>query len=199
MFGGLIAVVLLTFSLHAYQLTPVKVAEGVYCFIGDFHGPTEENQGFVSNVCLAQAGKQILLMDSGPTYGFAQAVDAQARRLFGKPVSVVVVTSYHDDRILGASYFEDKGIPIHAGKGTKQAIQEHQNRFMRIVNVIGKDAYGPTKIPKKLIEMTNDMVDLGDGIELRKLSRASQSPTDIVIHLKDRKLLFTGNILFDNA
>ncbi len=184
-------------SLLAYRLEPVEVAKDTYCFIGDYHGPTAENGGFVSNVCLAKSGEDILLMDAGPTYAFAKQIDAQAQKLFGKGVTMVAVTNYHDDRILGASYFEKRGVPIYVAAGTKAAIKKHAARFERIKNAVDKESYKETRIPKKLTEMEGNRLELTKDAVLIKPGKAAQSPTDILIYLRDRGVVFTGNILFD--
>lgn len=194
-----IGVVVGAFSLLAYDAKPIKAAEDVYCYIGDYHGVTKENRGFVSNTCLAKVGEKIWLFDSGPTYKFGRYMNEEAKRLFGSGVDGVIVTNYHDDRLLGASYFEENGVPIYVHKKVPSSIKSHPSRFERIKNAISKEDFENTTIPSKFTFIEDDVTKLSKDGNLRVyiLSKGTQSPADMLIYLEGRELAFTGNTLFD--
>lgn len=180
-----------------YDLKPVGAAENIYCYIGDYAPPNAENGGFVSNVCLVKSGGKVWLLDAGPTYAFGKAMQQESQRLFGQGVDGVIVSNYHDDRLLGASYFEEIKVPVYVSDKVPDAIAQHKERFERIKNVIDAKLYEGTFIPSHFKLIGDEGMMLDKNIAVVKPSKAAQSPADLLIFVKDRGLVFTGNILFD--
>jgi len=194
----LFALLLITVSLWAYKLEPIKVTDDIYCYIGDFNPPTQENGGYVSNICLVKNGKDVILIDAGPTYSFAKLLDGESKHLFSKAITKVVVTNYHDDRLLGASYFEERGIQIFVAKGTKEVMQKNRARYDRILQGLGERLTAKTTIPTKLTELKNDEEEISKGVFVKELSPAAESPTDLIVYIPTHSFIFAGNILFDD-
>lgn len=191
------AFLITTVSLLAYELKPVKINPYTYCFIGDTAPVSKENGGFISNICLLKSDNSIIALDAGPTYQFAKELDATAIKLFKHPITHVIVSNYHDDRIIGASYFQDHKIPVYAAKGTSEAIAKNATRFQRIPKEVGKALYKGSYIPNHFSAIVPPM-PFSNNIEIIKLSRASNSATDIVVYDKRTKFLFTGNVVFND-
>ncbi|RUM74230.1 MAG: MBL fold metallo-hydrolase, partial [Sulfurovum sp.] len=60
-----------------YYLEPYTVTEGVDCFFGLYGDATENNGGRVVNTCYVESSEGYVVIDSGPTYQYAQqAYDA---------------------------------------------------------------------------------------------------------------------------
>ena len=186
-----------TVSLLAYELKPVNINPYTYCFIGDTAPVSKENGGFISNICLIKSDNSIIALDAGPTYQFAKELDAMSIKLFKHPITHVIVSNYHDDRIIGASYFQDHNIPVYAAKGTREAIAKNATRFQRIPKEVGKALYKGSYIPNRFSSITPPM-PFSNNIDIIKLSRASNSATDIVVYDKRTKFLFAGNVVFND-
>lgn len=184
----------------SYDLRPVKAAEGIECVIGAIDGPNAQNGGFVSNICWADLGPSVALLDAGPTLRFAQELEALILKRTGKPVSHVILTNYHDDRILAASHFEGRnGVKILGHRSILSDIAANPVKFERLPNLLPPKLYAGTKIPSQIETFEKELIIKGDRltIKLLKLSEASEAPSDIAVFIPEAKLVFAGNILFN--
>jgi len=183
--------------LFSYELKPLKINPTTYCFIGDTAPVNKENGGFVSNMCLVKSDTDIIAIDAGPTYEFARQLNEKAVQLFHHPITKVVLTNYHDDRVIGASYFQKHNIPIYAEKSITEVIAQNDIRFQRIQREVGEKLYQNSFIPTAFT-LIDTQFDLTKNIEIRKLSSAANSATDLIVYDKQTKTLFAGNIVFND-
>ncbi|WP_456391530.1 MBL fold metallo-hydrolase [Nitratifractor sp.] len=185
---------------NLYPLHPVKVAEGIECVIGDFNPPTQANKGFVSNLCWIDLGKSLLIVDAGPTYEFAKEFAELAHTRTGKPIKAVVITNYHDDRLLGASYYADRHIPIIAHESIVGDIKHNPDKFRRLPRLLSKEEFAKTRLvaPDTLFKDRYVVKGSKRSVKLLKLSPVSEEHSDIVVWVPDVKFLFAGNIVFND-
>jgi glyoxylase-like metal-dependent hydrolase (beta-lactamase superfamily II) len=193
----LLLLAVVTSVLFSYELKLVKINSTTYCFIGDTAPVNKENGGFVSNICLVKSDADIIAIDSGPTYEFARQLDEKAVQLFHHRITKVVLANYHDDRVIGASYFQKHNIPIYAEKSISEVIAQNDVRFQRIQREVGEKLYQNSFIPT-VFTLIDTKFDLNKNIEIRKLSSASNSSTDLIVYDKRSKTLFVGNIVFND-
>jgi len=185
---------------NVYDLKPITITKDITCVIGDFNPPMKSNKGFVSNMCYVDIGDSLVALDAGPTYIFAKEFnDIMKKKYPNKKVSAVVLSNYHDDRTMGASYFKSKGIKIIGYKNINDDIKKDPGHFERINHVTTKDEYKNTKITyaDTLVENGYKIKGSKKTLEILKLSPVSEEASDIVIYSKDDKFLFTGNIIFN--
>ena len=189
------------FNLNAdvYDLRAVNISKKIDCYIGDFNPPTKENKGFVSNVCTIDIGESIVVIEAGPTYIFAKELNKLIRNKYRKKVSHVIVTNFHDDRYTGASYYKENNIPIIAHKTIVQELKENQDKFTRIPRITSKDEYFKSEIVEADIFTDNKYIIKGKNlnVEILKLSKASNSVSDIAVYVPSEDFIFTGNIVFN--
>lgn len=178
-----------------YILKPEKVDDGLWCLFADLMPPTKDNKGFVSNVCWVENGDALTLLDAGPTTLFAKELEKAIAHTTTKKITTVVVTNYHDDRILGASYFQSRGAKIVAHKNILLDIQSNPQKYMRLEKLLTKEQYAGTKLPEIDTVFDSKSYTLG-SIELYKLSDIAETPSDIIVYMPKQKAIFTGNILF---
>jgi len=191
----------MVFNLHAevYNLKALNISPNIDCYIGDFNPPTKENKGFVSNVCTVDTGDFIVVIEAGPTYVFAKELNELIKKKYGKKVSYVIATNFHDDRYTGASYYKEKNIPIIAHKTIVKELKENPDKFNRIPRVTSKEEYAKSKVVQPDI-LTNDKYIIKGktlNIEVLKLSKASNSVSDIAVYIPSENFIFTGNIVFN--
>lgn len=183
-----------------YDLKPEKIHKNIYCFFGDIHPPTVQNKGFVSNICLVYNGENVYALDAGPSYKFAEELDAQSQALFGKPIHAAIITNYHDDRLQGASYFTAQGKDIYAHDNIKEDIANNPEKFMRMQQIMSEEELEGTQVitpNKRFIDSFNIRGEEFD-IHLLKPSKCAETPSDILVYIPKYRFLFTGNILFDD-
>jgi len=183
-----------------YKLKPIKVTKDITCVIGDFNPPTKQNLGFVSNACYVNMGDSLVVLDAGPTYEFAKEFYALMQKEYpNKKVKEVVLTNFHDDRVLGASFFKELGAKIIGYKTINDEIKKYKDKFKRIHRIMTKQMFKGTKIV-----YADTLVD--DGYKIKgskktltiiKPSKVSEESSDIAVYSKDDSFVFAGNMVFN--
>ena len=183
-----------------YDIKPIKITKDITCVIGDFHPPTKQNKGFVSNICYVNIGDSLVLLDAGPSYNFAKQLDGIIKKDYpNKKISHVVLSNYHDDRISGAQYFKNIGAKIVGHKSINDDIKNNPKKFERMPSILPKEVYANTTIINADTLVDNGYKIKGTKKELTilKLSEKAQEFSDIVILSEDDKFLFAGNYIFN--
>lgn len=194
-------VLLIGINLYAqmYDLKAVKITNNIDCFIGDFNPPMKSNKGFVSNVCTVDMGDSIVVIEPGPTYNFAKELNRFIKNKHGKKVSYVIATNFHDDRYTGASYYKEQKIPIIAHSTIIKELEENSEKFIRIPRITTKEEYFQSEVvqPDILTEDTYIIKGENLNIEVLKLSKGSNSVSDVVVFVPSENFIFAGNIVFN--
>lgn len=193
---------LLTSSVFAnfYDLTPIKITKDITCVIGDINPPTKENKGFVSNMCYVDMGKTLIVLDAGPTYNFAKEFYAMMKNEYPKhTVSHVVLSNYHDDRTLGASFFKELGAKIIGHKTINDDMNQNPEKFLRMPNIVPQEVYKATQLIQAdtLVDDGFQIKGLNKTLTIIKPSAISEEKSDIAIYSQEDSFLFVGNIVFN--
>jgi glyoxylase-like metal-dependent hydrolase (beta-lactamase superfamily II) len=78
----------------------IPLADGVYACIHKAGGAASSNAGIID------LGDRTLVVDAFNTFAAGRDLRATAEALFGRPVSALVLTHWHDDHWIGASAFD---------------------------------------------------------------------------------------------
>lgn len=89
----------------AYALTPTPVAPGVWVVYGLREDFSRGNGGAIVNCSIVDTTDGAVLIDTGSSARYGQALRALAEQVTGKPVARVYITHSHPDHILGAQAF----------------------------------------------------------------------------------------------
>jgi cyclase len=187
-------------NANYYKLEPIKITKDISCLIGDYNPPLASNNGFVSNVCYVDIGDSIVVLDAGPTYNFAKELHTLIKKEYpNKKVSNVVITNFHDDRLLGASYFKKLGINIIGHKTILEDIKEFNEKLDRMKNILTPDVLKNTKVVEANILTNNEYKIKGTKktLTILKPSLVSEERSDIIVYSKDDSFIFAGNIVFN--
>jgi len=187
-----------TAQAFEYDLTPVKVSEDVHCFFGAPENITQENGGNMVNTCFVQTKEGFVVIDSGPTFGYAQEAYAQMQKIKNLPVKVVINTHEHDDHWLGNSFYKSKGALLMGPRTYEQNVIPGMSTRMQ--RSVGEETYTGTKVVKldKIVD-THYAFTLGDTVfELKKLVEKAHTQGDLVVYLPQKKVIFTGDLVFND-
>ncbi len=195
-------IAVLTTSLFGnfYDLKQISITNDIHCVIGDFNPPTKQNKGFVSNMCYVDIGDSLVVLDAGPTYSFAKEFySIMKKRYPSKDISHVVLSNFHDDRILGSSFFKKIGAKIVGHITLNEDIKNYKSKFGRIKKITSKKVYENTKLinADTLVEGGYKIVGSKKTLEIIKPSEVSEEKSDIAIYSKDDSFLFVGNMIFN--
>jgi len=184
-----------------FTFKPVTITNDISCFIGDYNPVLKSNQGFVSNVCYIDIGDSLVLLDTGATYNFAKELNNFIENKTHKKISHVVVTNYHDDRLLGASFFKTKGIKIIGAYNMPEMIKEYASKYKRVLENLPKNLIQNTRVvePDIIVEENSEYIIKGSkkSIKVIKPSEGTQSSTDLIVYSQKDSFVFTGNTIFN--
>lgn len=182
-----------------FTFKPIAITKDISCFIGDYNPIMKENSGFVSNVCYIDIGESLVLLDSGSTYIFAKELNAYIKKRTNKKIEYVVVTNYHGDRLLGASFFKQNGAKIIGDSNMPEMIDEHEERYLTGLRLLPDDLKKGTKIIKPDLHVEKEYVIKGTekSIKVIKPSEGTQTITDLIVYSKNDSFIFTGNTIFN--
>lgn len=197
--SGILVATLSLFG-QTYDLKPIHITKDITCVIGDLNPPTKENKGFVSNMCYVNIGDSLVVLDAGPTYKFAEDFHGLMKKEYPKlEVSHVVLSNFHDDRVQGAGFFQEKGAKIVGYKNLNEDIKENLDKFERMKMILNPEVLKGTTIPKAdlLVENGYEIKGSKKTLTIVKPSTVSEEKSDIAIYSKSDSFLFVGNIVFN--
>jgi len=180
-----------------YKLEPKKVSENVWCFFGKLEMPTKENGGNMSNHCYIKASSSYILLDSGPTYKYAQTAYNEMVKIEKLPVSYVLNTHEHDDHWMGNSFYKEK----FNAKLIGVALQDknyQEGQPTRMHKLLTKDALDGTKIVKLDSHITKKKTMILDGEKFEFVPVGQgHSHYDVFVYMPERKVLFAGDLVMN--
>ena len=184
-----------TLSAFDYKLEPKKIADGVYIFVGVNEPVKKSNGGAIANSYWIKSSKHWIVVDAGPTYDYAKQAFEKMKKIANLPIALVFNTHFHDDHWMGDSYYKSLKVPIYATKTQEKEFKPGGSS--RILKVLNKKDLQNTKIvkPDKIVDknMTIQVDNL--KLDIIKLNYPAHAPEDFMIYLKDKNILFTGDIL----
>ncbi len=190
--------VCLLFSHHAYAgqgLT--KIGDNVYSYV-DVKGASPQNS-FGANAGIIIGRNGIIVVDTLTSAKEARRFIQDIRKISDKPIRYVVNTHYHLDHAFGNSEFDKMGAAIISHTNDKKNLEKAGETTLRNAKEFGlteQDMEG-TRIVYPAITFTERMeIDMGDQkVELIYFG-PSHTSGSVVVYLPDRKILFSGDILF---
>lgn len=187
-------------ALNAYEfaLTPKRVTPEVTCFFGEPEAMNKSNNGNMVNTCYIDTKKSYVVIDSGSSYLYADAVYKAMQKIKPLPVALVINTHVHDDHWLGNGYYVQKGVMVLGSVDfvTNSVIDSPS----RIQTHISPEAYKftvPTR-PTKIISKDQTLTVGDQKIELHLMKKKAHSDKDLVVFLPNIKTLFAGDLVFND-
>jgi len=193
--------VLLLASQLAYGAAPLKSVDlggGVHALIGSTGPRLHENFGLNANYGVIDTPDGAILIDSGASTAAAKLLEAEARRLTGKPVRWVVNTGSQDHRWLGNAYFVAQGAEIVALERTTRTQQRLGKGQLEALHPVLKEQMSGTQVMTALPGLPGDVARLklgGRTIELRYFAD-THFPGDAVVWLPHEAILFSGDHIY---
>jgi glyoxylase-like metal-dependent hydrolase (beta-lactamase superfamily II) len=146
--------------------------------------------------------ESVMIVEAQATPRLAHKVIEKVREVTDKPISHVVLTHYHAVRVLGASaYGAEQIIMGEAARGMvmERGQEDWDSEFQRFPRLFE----GYESIPGLTFPTTtfNDRMTVHLGkrrVDLMHLGRA-HTAGDIVIHVPDENVMFTGDIVEDHS
>ena len=178
-----------------YHLEPKEIAQGVYMFNGVNEPVKSSNGGAIANSYWIKTAKHWVVIDTGPTYDYAKQAHTAMKKIADLPIKLVFNTHFHDDHWMGNSYYKELHVPIYATK--IQANEFKPGGTSRVLKLLKKEDLTKTKIVPidKIIDKNLTIEVDGTTLSVIKLDKPAHSPEDFMVYLKERGVLFTGDLL----
>ena len=179
-------------DLTEKKITFDEIGEGLYAFTAE----GDPNSGVIIG------DESVMIVEAQATPRLANKVIECVRTVTDKPISHVVLTHYHAVRVLGASAFGAQNI-IMGDTARSMVVERGQEDWDSEFQRFPRLFEGHESIPGLTWPTTTfseDMtVYLGNRqINLMHLGRA-HTAGDIVIHVPDQNVMFTGDIVEDHS
>lgn len=184
---------------HADPLLIVeKMGDGIFALVGPTGARRHENFGLNANYGVIDTPEGAILVDSGPSTAAAKLLEAEARKLTGKPVRWVINTGSQDHRWLGNAYFAGQGAEIIAlarTVATQSRLAPGQIEALRPALQEQVDGLRAMPAPRPLPGDSASLTLGGRTIALRYFADA-HFPGDVVVWLPAEKILFAGDHIY---
>ena len=182
---------------YDYKLQPKKVDElTTHCFFGLPEVMDEHNNGNMSNSCFVNLGSSYLVIDSGPTYQYAQQAYEKMKKIKNLPVSYVIDTHVHDDHWLGNSYYATLGSTIIGSSVFKELPKEEKTRMQRRIS---PEAYEKTTqiFPTVFVEKEKVLKIDGKKVYIKSVNHKAHTNSDLYVYIPSKKIVFVGDLVFN--
>lgn len=177
----------------AYDLAPQQVADGVWMVEGATDYFTMENGGAIVNVVLLQGQSGLILVDTGPSLRYGEALTSMALALDIRGVSAAVNTHHHPDHFFGNQVFA--GVPIHALGETQSAAFAEGDAFSdNMYRLLGDWMRGTEVVPPTAVVAGGEVVI--DGRAFDALPLDGHTVADLALVDRQTGLLIAGDLVF---
>ena len=156
----------------------------------------EHNNGNMSNSCFVTMGSHYLVIDSGPTYQYAEQAYAAMKKIQDLPISYVINTHVHDDHWLGNSYYKT----LHAKIIGSDAFEELPKLEMtRMKRRISPEAYRGTtqEFPTIFVDEENILYFGTKKVFIESVNHKAHTASDLYVYIPSQKIVFVGDLVFN--
>lgn len=177
----------------SYRLVPGELADGVWMIAGAQEAMNAGNGGAIANVVVLDSSEGAIVIDTGPSLRFGNALVKLARDLTDKEVARVYLTHFHPDHVLGNQAFAPGTIAAQQGviDGLKKVGDDFATAMYQAVGdwMRGTEIALPTEI------VVGGFEDIGNR-RLRFIGLAGHTESDLAIFDETSGLLFSGDLVF---
>jgi len=175
-----------------YHLKPYPVADNIYCFFGLGTEANEINGGNIVNSCYVEINDGYVVIDSGPSYSYAQQAYQEMQRKKRLPVKYVINTSTNDVHILGNGFYKEQGAILLAPKGYDT------NRSITLDQKIGADAFINTRIVPSDRSIVKDTTIKCCNMKITIDKIIEEDDHYLTVFIPSRNVLFAGDMIYNN-
>ncbi|WP_343350318.1 quinoprotein relay system zinc metallohydrolase 1 [Pseudomonas sediminis] len=176
-----------------YHLQPRQIAEGVWLLEGSTDNFAAENGGNIVNVGFIETADGVVVIDTGPSRRYGEALRQSIEQTTGKPVLRVLLTHHHPDHVLGNLAFA--GVPIAALPETTRLLAEQGDAMAENMYRLVGDWMRGTEVVLPTEEVQEGTLEIG-GRRLQLLALQGHTGADLAILDERTGVLFAGDILF---
>lgn len=176
-----------------YTLKPEKLTDGIWIIRGAQEAISLTNGGAIANISILDTTAGAVIIDTGPSRRFGEALATLAKDLTGKPIARVYNTHFHPDHVMGNQGFE--ATKIAAPKGVVDGLKELGNAFADNMYRVAGDWMRGTEVVLPGTVLAAEVEDFGNR-QIRPLAMRGHTASDLVLFDELSGFLFTGDLVF---
>ncbi|WP_425039283.1 quinoprotein relay system zinc metallohydrolase 1 [Primorskyibacter sp. S187A] len=177
----------------SYALEPRAVADGVWMIEGAREYFSMENGGAIVNIALLKGDTGMIVIDTGPSLRYGEALRDAIRRIDLRGPSVVINTHHHPDHFFGNIAFAS--VPKRAIGATILAAQSEGDGFSdNMYRLLGDWMRGTEVIPPSEVIEGGEIVI--DGRAFQALPLAGHTDGDLALIDQTTGILIAGDLAF---
>lgn len=137
------------------------------------------------------------MIDSGPTYQYAEQAYKKMKDIQNLPISYVINTHVHDDHWLGNSYYKELGVQII---GSSAFNDEPIVEMTRMQRRISPDAYTKTTqvFPTLLVRDKKTLNFASKKVHIINVNKKAHTDSDLLVYIPSAKMVFVGDLVFND-
>jgi len=193
----IISLFIFTLSLFGfnYHLKPYNISNGINCFFGLPSQVNTMNGGNMINSCYVEVNNTYVVIDSGPTYSYAQQAYEVMKKKKKLPVKYVIDTASSEVHILGNEFYKELGAKLLGPKDYIKHIGMKEKLFLE--TVLTKDAFVNTRVVSldEYLEENKSLVFNNMNISIKMVEGDSDH---LYVYIKEKGILFAGDFIFNN-
>ncbi|MCR4540255.1 quinoprotein relay system zinc metallohydrolase 1 [Pseudomonas sp. 18.1.10] len=176
-----------------YALKPRQIAEGTWLLEGSTDNFAKANGGNIVNVAFIVTEAGVVVIDTGPSRRYGEALRQAIASVTTKPVIQVLLTHHHPDHALGNQAFKD--VPIGALADTTKLLHEQGDSMAEnLYRMVGDWMRGTEVVlPSEVLEPG---VRTFGNHDLRLLALTGHTGADLAILDQSTGVLFAGDLVF---
>ena len=176
-----------------YALKPRQIAEGTWLLEGSTDNFAKANGGNIVNVAFIVTDAGVVVIDTGPSRRYGEALRQAIASVTAKPVIQVLLTHHHPDHALGNQAFKD--VPIAALADTTKLLHEQGDSMAEnLYRMVGDWMRGTEVVlPSEVLEPG---VRTFGNHDLRLLALTGHTGADLAILDQSTGVLFAGDLVF---
>ncbi|OHC50193.1 MAG: MBL fold metallo-hydrolase, partial [Pseudomonadales bacterium RIFCSPLOWO2_02_FULL_63_210] len=176
-----------------YGLQPRQIADGVWLLEGSTDNFAQDNGGNIVNSGFIVTDQGVLVIDSGPSKRYGEALRRAIATVTDKPVLTLLLTHHHPDHVLGNQAFAD--VPIAALAATTALLAEQGEAMAENMYRLVGDWMRGTEVVLPTQTLTPGLLEVG-GRRLRLLGLRGHTGADLAILDETSGVLFAGDLVF---
>lgn len=176
-----------------YALTPRLIADNTWLLEGSTDNFAKANGGNVVNVGFIVTEAGVVVIDTGPSRRYGEALRQAIARVTDKPVVQVLLTHHHPDHALGNQAFKD--VPIGALADTTALLHEQGDSMAEnLYRMVGDWMRGTeVALPNQALQAG---VKTFGSHDLQLLQLRGHTGADLAIFDQKTGVLFAGDLVF---
>ena len=177
----------------AYDLEPRQIAADTWLVEGSTENFAADNGGEIVNVGFIVTDAGVVLIDTGISRRYGEALRAAIGRITDRPIALVINTHHHPDHVFGNQAFSD--VPIAALAGTRELLAEQGPAFADNMYRLLGDWMRGTEVLLPTQTLEPGVREIG-GHRLQLLALRGHTGADLAIFDETTGVLFASDLVF---